>query len=598
MSAPDTVKLLPRNAAALRRGQDPGAEPRMIPGNPMSTRLESGIGNCFPGLECDLRNLERRFFPCLEVDIADQSIQSISIVSVDLGGLAAALRSGQIDKKSSAALRLIAKDLLAGKKWQIEKITGKFTVYGKLTLVISRLNLPANGQYTHPPDAWTAIRLLPEQSKLTLHARNSTRTKLLTLSGKRARYLDDHGALSAAFQPGELTQSLCSPWTHDFRDCACYYWASNHPDIAQPPLPDPLSSGPDWDRPVPWERADRTPGKLPAPATSRDPTPVELHYYEINRRWQELNFVLAGREIISEYQPSQLHARPLAWPDEVIENLKYAAGVELAVVQEYLAAAFSFKNPDDLRGSLRDSVRASKAELMRIAVGEMHHVRVVNDVLRLIQGSAKYRPALQVASKLPSLDPKHPRPLQIWPADRKTIQSFIDIESPSVSVDGLYSRILVTLNASGTVTQQHAIRTVMAEGGDHLETFRFIQEWLQPFDPRRYLRKLKIPSASDQSPAHGALQSKYKELLKYLYRGYSRGLPDGAASINQARDTMLSRAVIDDRLDQLSDAARDTTLSRAGIDDLADRISDDGFLVSFDTITDDPNFAPIPPPPA
>ena len=26
-------------------------------------------------------------------------------------------------------------------------------------------------------------------------------------------------------EPGELTQSLCSPWQNDYRECGCYYWA-------------------------------------------------------------------------------------------------------------------------------------------------------------------------------------------------------------------------------------------------------------------------------------------------------------------------------------------------------------------------------------
>jgi len=30
---------------------------------------------------------------------------------------------------------------------------------------------------------------------------------------------------------GELTQSLCSPWQHDYRDCYCVYWAASRPDI-------------------------------------------------------------------------------------------------------------------------------------------------------------------------------------------------------------------------------------------------------------------------------------------------------------------------------------------------------------------------------
>ena len=30
--------------------------------------------------------------------------------------------------------------------------------------------------------------------------------------------------------PGELTQSLCSPWQNDYRECGCYYWAASRPD--------------------------------------------------------------------------------------------------------------------------------------------------------------------------------------------------------------------------------------------------------------------------------------------------------------------------------------------------------------------------------
>jgi hypothetical protein len=81
-------RLLPRNVAALRRFQDPSAEPRQVSGNPVMTRLESGIGNCFPGLECDLRNLERRFFPFLEIDIDFTAAQGLmQVTAVDLPGV-------------------------------------------------------------------------------------------------------------------------------------------------------------------------------------------------------------------------------------------------------------------------------------------------------------------------------------------------------------------------------------------------------------------------------------------------------------------------------------------------------------------------------
>jgi hypothetical protein len=53
-------KIFPRNLTAR-------AAYRVV-GNPVSTRLESGVGNCFPGLEFDHRNLDRRFLPGVVVE--------------------------------------------------------------------------------------------------------------------------------------------------------------------------------------------------------------------------------------------------------------------------------------------------------------------------------------------------------------------------------------------------------------------------------------------------------------------------------------------------------------------------------------------------
>jgi hypothetical protein len=567
----DTVKLLPRNVAALRQGQDPQAPPRVIAGNPMSTRLESGIGNCFPGLECDLRNLERRFFPCLEVDIQDNLI---SVVSVDLEALGAAVRAKQLIKSAADRLRRIAAGLNSGETFTVRKVRGTFGNYGFLTLTIAHLREPTSGRSVKPPDAWTAIRMLPEDSTVTVHIRAGARGSAeMTITGRRARYLDHHGALAAAFQPGELTQSLCSPWTHDFRDCNCFYWASNHPDIAKPPIEKNAAESPDWNRPVPWERADRTPGQVPPPATELDDV-EELDYYEINHRWQELNFVLALRETILPYVPDTLIAPPLKDLDTLKKALRYAAGVELAVVHEYLAAAFSFKSPDTLQGELRHSVIAAKAEIMRIAVGEMHHLRVVNDVLKLFPNPRGFEPALRVAKVLPASGIRKQRPVTIRAADPDTIDRFIDVERPSTSVDGLYSSILITLETLGTAPQRQAIRAVMSEGEDHFETFRFIKEWLRPHDPAEYLRALNMQPATSAINSHVKLQEKYLELLNQLFRGYSQGFPDGGEAIKQARATMVSRA---------------------GIDDLADAISEEKKLVWFEPI-DDPRFGSVDPP--
>src|SRR5262249_1432700 len=155
---------------------------------------------------------------------------------------------------------------------------------------------------------------------------------------------------------------------------------------------------------------------------------------------------------------------------------RYAAGVELAVAQEYLTAAYSLKAPDGLANPLADDIRAAHSELMRIAIGEMRHLRAVNDVLRGLADPGTFKPALQVASNIPGVDPGSTRPVQPRPATLSVIDEFIDIERPSVSVDSVYARILATFERDGPHDLEQSIRTIMAEGEDHYETFLAIRE--------------------------------------------------------------------------------------------------------------------------
>src|SRR3954470_2404954 len=50
-------KIFPRNLTAWAAYR--------VAGNPVVTRLEDVVANCYPGLELDVRNLDRRFFPGL-----------------------------------------------------------------------------------------------------------------------------------------------------------------------------------------------------------------------------------------------------------------------------------------------------------------------------------------------------------------------------------------------------------------------------------------------------------------------------------------------------------------------------------------------------
>src|ERR1035438_10367252 len=53
----------------------------VVTGNPVTTRLEGGVSNCFPGLEFDHRNLDRRFFPGLVFSFGDAG--GAPLVAVD-----------------------------------------------------------------------------------------------------------------------------------------------------------------------------------------------------------------------------------------------------------------------------------------------------------------------------------------------------------------------------------------------------------------------------------------------------------------------------------------------------------------------------------
>lgn len=560
MTPTSPPKLLARNVSARRRA---AGTPRTVVGNPVSTRLESGVGNCFPGLEFDLRNLERRFFPFLEVELAGNEIR---IIAVDVDGATAAglPRATLTDYRAMRAASPAA-------PWTIIAIAGNFGPLGMLSFDLDDLDGTSAGASRRPVDAWTAVRLLVEDSEVTIRARRGRNQ--VTLTAPRTRYLAEDSSINEVFSPGELTRSLCSPWTHDFRDCGCFYWASNHPDIVQPTRS--ADDDPAFDVWTSWQRADRDVAP-PAPETIAGPAVRELSYFEINERWKDLPIIVAGRENLGVHRVASRKAKPFGSDAELVAELRYAAGVELAVLHEYLAAAYSIADasPGD-SAALRDDKRAAFAEIIRIAIAEMRHLRAVNDVLAglapLIAAARPFRPALAIASKIPVGGAM--RDLALRPATHAVLDDFIRIEGPSVGVDGLYSRILATLDRTpGADHLEQAIRSIMADGEEHWETFRFIRQWLGRHAESDYLRpSFNAPSAT----SHDALNRHYADVLRGLHRGYSAGLVAGGPAINTARNGMTTGAT--------------------SLDALARAVANAGFRVAFAT-PNDPDFDPIAPP--
>ena len=83
---------------------------------------------------------------------------------------------------------------------------------------------------------------------------------------------------------------------------------------------------------------------------------------------------------------------------------------------EYLSAAWSIRKPDGLPQPLRDDVKAAFFEIWRIAIGEMLHLRAVNDVIFALSPPGTFKPALAVAADVPDGVGGN-RPHQFRPAD-------------------------------------------------------------------------------------------------------------------------------------------------------------------------------------
>jgi hypothetical protein len=199
----------------------------------------------------------------------------------------------------------------------------------------------------------------------------------------------------------------------------------------------------------------------------------------------------------------------------------------------------------------------------------MRHLRIANDILRSLNEQlhpgAPFRPGLQIADAFPASGGTS-EPVVEKRMTPDVLDEFIAIEKPSDSIDGVYGRIVVTLENNGLTELGREVRSVMADGFDHYETFLDIKEWLAPHQPSDYLLNLRQPDPNDS--AHQHLQEIFLQLMQTLRRGYAQGLPGGADDIARARDLMLGN----------------------GIMAACERLRANGTLVVFDPITDDPDF--------
>lgn len=534
-----------------------------VAGNPPSTRPESGVANCFPGLEYDHRTLDSRFFPGLAVIYVSQgSALGVRIVTADPNEnilLRPPAEFASIARTLRPQLRTLATALAdpAGIPWFVSSLEQAGT---RIELV------DETGTDLDGLTAWRLIRSLrPAPVTLAVTQRPGQppdQPQTIQLDGWRRSYTDPRtGVIDTTYQPGELTQSLCSPWQHDFRDCSCTYWASNHPDIVfpavsrgEPTQPGGLPTDPSEQIRINWLRdpdVAKVHGQaLPSQGGNR---PFEASYFQINHRWQDLSIVLEGRETEGSYVPRSAardQAVPFPTNEELWDRIVELAGLEHLVTLLYLYALFTVIEPAQAqqRGAgrwptLADDVTFTRSVLLEVATSEMQHLRWAN---HLLWGLAEaighpYQPAVvPPALALPAPAGGAPRPAELAPLTLDTLALFVSIERSSAYIDGQYARVTATLRQPGYPAHLYQLASNIAEEGEeHFLYFRDLQQLLSPYgeqDPA-YLRTVS-PADPTQPDVAAALDS-YRHILTLLETGYQLGDRQNQQALAQARAAMF-----------------------------------------------------------
>lgn len=230
-------------------------------GNPPSTLPISAVSNFFPGLEFDFRNIWRRIFVGVELHEA-----SLDVVRVDPGSSAATqgVAAGQV---------LLEVD---GRPVYGDVVNSAGTTIGNTPLEWSNSLADVIGAAGAVPCLFQA----PDGSTITAQL--------------EVRALFDGAAIAKELAaPGELTQSLCSPWQADYRECGCFYWSASRPDYVNVEDPGTGAIGHSW---MQRDRTAATPKTyIPDNFSALDPRLIT--YEDLYRAWeQHLRFVIGGKD--------------------------------------------------------------------------------------------------------------------------------------------------------------------------------------------------------------------------------------------------------------------------------------------------------------
>lgn len=586
-----SLKLFPRNMTAHAD--------TIVRGNPVASRPESGVENCWPGLEFDQRNLDRLFFPGLlfeyhneyasivrEFDPKGPAAKFFEPADIAKGIYLAFVQGNIIDGHISTTPEQQVFSFIPPAGLENWRVVRDFEP-GPIAVALCD---EATYKRVIVHDTNDDTNNFSIDNMETLFSRRVNRREMgfVLLFGKLVQYVDADGVIDPVLvPPGHLTRSMCSPWQFDFTDCGCFFWASNKPDLVASET-QPLQI-------LNFQRKDRSKDAQTAPSdwllknSDADGDPSwdsfnALGHVDIINHFNDLKFVVAGREHDDYVPPTVFHPAKLLTRPEVIERLKVLAGVEHALCVEYLYAYYSLKLPPGFgpkrepweapnrpadEQSLEARIFTAADEILRVAIDEMRHFRWVNDMLGVLGEHWVLDRATIIGIDFPEMTTKgFNRPFELKPLTGKTLDWFIAIEKASPNhndagtVDGMYTRILLSIEQGQDFQADpeererlaHFVKLIIDEGVDHYLRFTRVKEALDGIAEKDYLRVTGGPNPANPNSDIGILQatadSSYAVLLHALDFVFQQGKRQRGALLEAARRAMYN---VDDAARALSE---------------------------------------------
>lgn len=548
-------KIFPRNLTARAAYQ-----PR---GNPPGTRPESGVDNCFPGLELDARNLESRFFPGLRLAFHRDDGAIVTEVHPEKSAMVSA--AGVTPDDLPLFLWAVAGHISRGTEpAQLTRFSLKQhgglgawrRIHALMPGAVAVLLGPAPATSAEVPEAAKKAFDNATMTQSSNLSRKDGRIEWALLVEQRVDYLDRDGVIPLAHhEPGDLTRTLCTPWQYDFHDCGCFYWASNKPDLVTD------ASG---HQPFTFfMRRDRetTPPPLDTLDAEGKRTAAEFPLTGLlSGGWNDVvPVVLDDREQPAAPLPPPAKMNTPMTKAAVIDELEYLATVEHALSIEYLYAHYSLDAPLELPdgpdgGDVPERTRkifAAARQIFLIAVDEMRHMRWVNEALTLLRRPPSVGRADIIGRWTFNRDFKLER------LTRDQLNWFIDVEKPSQAIgqgiDGMYVHVLRSIEDQRDQFEDPdsliaLIKLIIDEGVDHYRRFQAVQDHLKGLEEEDYLRKLtRVPDQEDARLLDMA-DEMYHTLLNALAASFRAGDKGGGLFFDQARRTMESLHELHHRL--------------------------------------------------